>query len=576
MEAMRIRKIEISNFRCIQSFTWRPSPGLNCLIGPGDSGKSTVLDAIDLCLGARRVVQFSDADFHNLDVTKPISIVLTIGELDDSLKNMDAYGIFLRGFNSVTGEIEDDPGKGLETILTLSLTVGNDLDAVWALISDGAAAAGTTRSLSWADRLRLAPTVIGTIADHNLSWRRGSVLNKLADDKPDASAALVLAARHARTNFGDEAAPQLATTLGIVKVAADELGIEVGSQVRALLDAHSVTFGGGISLHNETGIPLHGLGLGSTRLLIAGLQRKAAAQSAIVIVDELEHGLEPHRIIRLLGSLAAKETPPPLQAFMTTHSPIAVQELSAEQLYVLRQECGEHTAHRAECDSELQGLMRIFPDAFLAASIVVCEGASEVGLVRGLDQYRAAMGKPSLFARGVALVDCGGGDPDRPFRRATAFHSLGYRVAVLRDDDKKPSTTTESNFQNFIGSAFAWQADRSVEEELFASLSDAGVRKLVEYAVALHGHDFVDQNIKSASSGMLDLSHVEAEYLFPPVKPETRALLGRASKKRAPNGWYKSVTWMEEVGREIVAPDFNNCDPKFRAIIMAFFKWAAI
>ena len=52
------------------------------LIGPGDSGKSTVLDAIDLCLGARRSVQFTDADFHGRAVRQSIRITITIGALD--------------------------------------------------------------------------------------------------------------------------------------------------------------------------------------------------------------------------------------------------------------------------------------------------------------------------------------------------------------------------------------------------------------------------------------------------------------------------------------------------------------
>ncbi|HBK4804844.1 TPA: AAA family ATPase, partial [Enterobacter hormaechei subsp. steigerwaltii] len=50
----KIRHIEVENFRVIKKLSWSPSPGLNCLIGPGDSGKSTILDAIDLALGARR------------------------------------------------------------------------------------------------------------------------------------------------------------------------------------------------------------------------------------------------------------------------------------------------------------------------------------------------------------------------------------------------------------------------------------------------------------------------------------------------------------------------------------------
>ena len=88
----RIRKIEIENFRCIQQLSWTPSHGINCLIGPGDSGKSSLLDALDYCLGARRALQFNDADFYRLDVANPIVITATVGELDDTLKSIETYG----------------------------------------------------------------------------------------------------------------------------------------------------------------------------------------------------------------------------------------------------------------------------------------------------------------------------------------------------------------------------------------------------------------------------------------------------------------------------------------------------
>ena len=70
----RIRAIEVSNFRSLKEFKWFPSSGINCMIGPGDSGKSTVLDAIDLCLGARRNLQINDADFHSLDTVRTPAI----------------------------------------------------------------------------------------------------------------------------------------------------------------------------------------------------------------------------------------------------------------------------------------------------------------------------------------------------------------------------------------------------------------------------------------------------------------------------------------------------------------------
>jgi putative ATP-dependent endonuclease of the OLD family len=103
----RIRLIEITHFRGIKSLRWVPSPGTNCLIGPGDSCKSTILDAIDLCLGARRNIQFTDADFYNLDVDIPIAITVTIGELDDALKNIDIYGLYLRSFDQTNGTVDD-------------------------------------------------------------------------------------------------------------------------------------------------------------------------------------------------------------------------------------------------------------------------------------------------------------------------------------------------------------------------------------------------------------------------------------------------------------------------------------
>jgi energy-coupling factor transporter ATP-binding protein EcfA2 len=89
----------------------------------------------------------------------------------------------------------------------------------------------------------------------------------------------------------------LSATLAIVTDTARYLGIPVGDGVKALLDAHSVSITGGtISLHDPHGVPLRNLGLGSARLLIAGLQRCAADNSSMVLVDELEYGLEKAKV----------------------------------------------------------------------------------------------------------------------------------------------------------------------------------------------------------------------------------------------------------------------------------------
>lgn len=159
----RLRQIEIKNFLSIRSFQWSPSNGLNCLIGAGDSGKSTILDAIDWCLGARRNLSISDADFYQLNVSNPIQITITIGELDDALKNLDTYGLYLRGYNLDTSIIEDEPKDGLETVLPLQLKIEGDLEPQWSLILHRAEAEEKGRNLAWGDRTRLAPLRMGVM-----------------------------------------------------------------------------------------------------------------------------------------------------------------------------------------------------------------------------------------------------------------------------------------------------------------------------------------------------------------------------------------------------------------------------
>ncbi|MCV4753977.1 ATP-dependent endonuclease, partial [Escherichia coli] len=88
--------------------------------------------------------------------------------------------------------------------------------------------------------------------------------------------------------------------------------------------------------------------------------------------------------------LGAKEKKPPLQVFMTTHCPVALRELSGSQLFVLRRLPEDHEVLNIGTSDGVQSTIRLYPDAFLAPSVTICEGASEVGLIRGLDQYRTA------------------------------------------------------------------------------------------------------------------------------------------------------------------------------------------
>ncbi|TRZ70474.1 MAG: ATP-dependent endonuclease [Rhodocyclaceae bacterium] len=569
----RIRRLEVRNFRSIQALDWVPSAGINCLVGPGDSGKSSILDAIELCLGTRRNVPFGDTDFHRLDVSQPIVIALTLGALPDNLLNLDVYGEFLRSYDAATGQVEDEPRASTETVVTLRLTVTGDLEPAWSLYSQRAEQQGLERGLAWKERTALAPARIGSFANTNLSWSRGSVLNRLTDERASLGAELARAAREARASFGEQAGAQLAETLRVVTETATYLGVPVGASAQALLDAHSVSIGdGAIALHNEIGVPLRSLGTGSARLLIAGLQRMAAETATIALVDEVEYGLEPHRLSRLLDSLGAKDPTLPLQVFMTSHSPVAIRELSGNQVFVVRAQVGRHDVCEVGLGDEVQSTLRADPEAFLAKSVIVCEGASEVGLARGLDQYWVGQGATSFFALGGTYVDVGGGNPDQCYLRGTALLRLGYQVLVLVDADKAPTPAIAATFHFAGGQSLTWRTGRALEDELFRSLGDDAIDALLTTACEALGRDLIESHITSKSNGQRTLGAIEAESLIDGFTDATKELLGTASRIRG-GGWFKSVSTYQKISRDIVGPNLATAEAGFQAIIEQLRAW---
>jgi predicted ATP-dependent endonuclease of OLD family len=569
-----IKAIEIENFRSIKKLKYFPSPGVNCIVGPGDSGKSSLLDAIDLCLGAKRSLQFSDSDFYYLDVKNPIKITITLGNLDDGLKNIDSYGGYLHNFNQKSKLISEEPQAGNETVLIAELLVQDDLEPQWRLLPNNDEANNSIRYLSWSDRARIAPTRLGTRPENNLNWNKNSILNKLSSERADPTSILVQAARDARVSYGETAKDQLSETLKIVFDTANSLGITVGKEVKPLLDALA-TFSttGAISLHDENGIPLKQLGLGSARLLIAGLQKHLALSSSVILVDELEYGLEPHRIIRLLGALGSKDKPPLLQTFMTTHSPVAIRELSGDQIYILRKQPNEHILINTSVSDGFQGTIRKFPEALLSKALIICEGPSEIGLLRGLDNYYSSNEDHyiHLSAHGICLVD---GKGDQMFERALAFKLLGYKTLVFKDKDKDLAPEKEEEFKNLGGQVISWRDARALEDELFLCLSAPAIQKLIELAIFIKGEATIMEHIQSTSSGKISLEMIRIQLLSGTLHEDLRMILGKASKNKR-NGWFKTLREMEYVADKIVGPDLINSDQSFYRILSEIFQWSS-
>lgn len=569
-----IKHLHIQSFRSIRDFSWWPNPGLNCLIGPGDSGKSTILDAVDLVLGARRSYAFNDADFYQMATAVPITITVTLGELEDDLKNIEAYGHFFRGFDPQNGQIHDEPRQGDENVLTLQLIVREDLDPEWLLYSERAAHEGIEKRLQWKHRELIHPNRLGAATHQHFAWGNRSILNKLSEDAFDVTATLAQISRQTRNTFAQQPMHELTELLTQVREIAHSLGVPVG-ELKALLDVKGVALSNGaISLHNSDDTPLRSMGTGSSRLLISGLQ-KAASRSKIILVDEAEYGLEPYRIGRLLGQLGAKADQPSQQVIITTHSPYVLRELKANQLHVLRKITppsaappppNSHTIQRFSGSNDHQGTLRACPEGFLSKAVIVGEGSTEVGLVRGLDLHFQDHQIPGFQDRGLSCVDGGGGN--NYFRRAEVFAQLGYPTALLKDSDiPDPAHQQQSAQCQAQGvTLFEWGYNLSTEGAVFHCCPIGLIPDILSLAADFNGPGAVDQHIRNCSNSQFT-------YQLCTTSPtdQMRSVLAQAAGDYK---WFKTITKSEELARRIIGPNLAGFGNPFQGVITALYAWA--
>lgn len=77
-----IRKLTIQRFRGLEKFDWHPQPGMNVVLGGGDVGKTTVLEAIALLLSPSNATVVSESDYWQRDSTQEfvIEAVMTLPE----------------------------------------------------------------------------------------------------------------------------------------------------------------------------------------------------------------------------------------------------------------------------------------------------------------------------------------------------------------------------------------------------------------------------------------------------------------------------------------------------------------
>ncbi|MHC4406055.1 MAG: ATP-dependent nuclease [Planctomycetota bacterium] len=218
---MLIEHVAISRFRGIKALDWHVNGRLVCLVGPGDSTKTTILDAIEFVLAPRWYVPFSDADFYEANTTQPFSIRVTIGELTDELLSDDRCGLYLRGYRP-NEPIRDDPEDGWKPVVTVQLQVSADLEPRWELVKESNP---EPKQLSWRDRERLGMTRLGDNAELNLTWSRGSALARITGEETPTGPSLGLATRAANEAIAGASLSDLEDAAKTARQAAASFGV---------------------------------------------------------------------------------------------------------------------------------------------------------------------------------------------------------------------------------------------------------------------------------------------------------------------------------------------------------------
>ena len=529
---MKIRNIKIENFRGIKKLVYNITNDLICFIGPGDSCKTTILDAIEYVLTPSYYVTFYDSDFYNCDTTKNISIEVTVTNLPPDLLSEQKLGLFLRTWSKETG-IHDEPDEKTnpcDLAITIKLSVDSNLEPEWTIINDRIE---DKREISNRLRARLGVSRLGESIDQHLSWGKNSTLNRITEDFSAINTALLKANRKIRDDIKLNEIDEFKPSIDSIKQSALEFGIKPKESYKPQVDVKSLSFGfGAISLFDGN-VPVRNIGTGSKRLLTLGLQVNSVKEGAIMLIDEVEQGLEPFRLRNLLRELQKKTKDG--QVFITSHSSITLCELGAVGTTVVRDKKGN-----IEClavDEELQGFVRNIPEALLGKTVIVAEGATEYGAILAFEEFWVQNKRDRFSYLGIVPVN-GHGSTFQTY--AISLKTLGYDVVCFTDSDV-PGHAEVSVKLNKIGiKVFSWEDNLSIEERIFADIPFSALDEFLTLAANLKKCPIssIFDAIKARLSITVRESSINDFKTLGKSETEIRKAIGVAANE---NEWFKKV-----------------------------------
>lgn len=349
-----------------------------------------------------------------------------------------------------------------------------------------------------------------------------------------------------------------------------QYGVDFEAQIKNKMFIQNGSFSSSVGLFDGN-TPLNQKGTGSQRLLSMGLNIQASAGNALLVIDEVESGLEPYRLRSLLNEFRIAHTSSG-QVIMTTHSPIAVAECTIGELLVVQSKGGQTDVFllkgkEPETNATIQSQIRKNAEAFLCKRLIVCEGKTEIGFVRALDTYLAKTKNYRMAFKGVGTADGGG---SAIFACAELLRSCGYEVCLLMDSDLPDEDTQKTDLFLDGVSVFDWDTPNAFEEQVFFDVPTDIATKIINIAVREHGIDSVRARL---TTGNIPFEVEGDEIQLSVMDPENQKTIGEIAKKKKVE-WYKRIDLGEMLGNII----FDNwecigAETKLKAVVNDISKW---
>lgn len=540
----KLAHLKISHFRGIESFEQKFVNGITCIIGRGDSGKSTILDAIAYLFSQSWSVHLNDSDFYKCNTNIPIVIEGVISSVPEDM--LAKYGKHIRGLKNdcvLVDDMESADAVDAESVLTIRLSVGKDLEPSWNIVSYN----GEEPSIIKAnDRAKLNVFSVSDYTDRHFSLNKGNPLYSLYKQINEGAVLddenkVLDVIREAKLEFDKSIGGKFDAVIKEITKMASTLGVTL-QDMKAMLDHRDIAISENkVSIH-EGGVPFRLKGKGTKRLLSLAIQLALTEPSGVILIDEIEQGLEPDRVQHLVNVLSKYKD---RQIIITTHSRNVLVELPCDALYIMT----ENAQKLKHVEGEVQGCIRKNPEALFAKKILVCEGATEIGLCRALNNFRCTKEKESLACKGVCLADGTGRELEK---YVMGFNNLGFKTALLCDSDDNKVNKLKQTFKDAGVEIVDCEDELAFEQQMFKDVSWQIVQEVVSLynAICKTEKGLSDEDAKRMAFNQVKEKRANKESYnenwLATESDELRNALGLAAKSG--DGWYKRISKAEALG----------------------------